>query len=46
MDFALPEIGDGVYEAELTAWAVHVGDVHSGGGEHGEQLALRSAGAI
>ncbi len=27
MDFALPEIGEGVYEAELTAWQVKVGDV-------------------
>jgi pyruvate/2-oxoglutarate dehydrogenase complex dihydrolipoamide acyltransferase (E2) component len=27
MDFALPEIGEGVYEAELTAWSVKVGDV-------------------
>ena len=26
MDFALPEIGEGVYEAELTAWSVKVGD--------------------
>ncbi len=27
MDFALPEIGEGVYEAELTAWLVQAGDV-------------------
>jgi pyruvate dehydrogenase E2 component (dihydrolipoamide acetyltransferase)/2-oxoisovalerate dehydrogenase E2 component (dihydrolipoyl transacylase) len=27
MDFALPEIGEGVYEAELTAWLVKPGDV-------------------
>jgi 2-oxoisovalerate dehydrogenase E2 component (dihydrolipoyl transacylase) len=27
MDFALPEIGEGVYEAELTAWSVGIGDV-------------------
>ncbi len=26
MDFALPEIGEGVYEAELTAWLVKPGD--------------------
>jgi 2-oxoisovalerate dehydrogenase E2 component (dihydrolipoyl transacylase) len=26
MDFALPEIGEGVYEAELIAWSVNVGD--------------------
>ena len=26
MDFALPEIGEGVYEAELTAWLVKAGD--------------------
>jgi len=26
MDFSLPEIGEGVYEAELTAWRVKVGD--------------------
>ncbi len=26
MDFALPEIGEGVYEAELIAWSVKVGD--------------------
>ncbi len=27
MDFALPEIGEGVYEAELISWAVKPGDV-------------------
>ncbi len=27
MDFALPEIGEGVYEAEVVAWAVKPGDV-------------------
>jgi pyruvate dehydrogenase E2 component (dihydrolipoamide acetyltransferase)/2-oxoisovalerate dehydrogenase E2 component (dihydrolipoyl transacylase) len=27
MDFQLPEIGEGVYEAELTAWLVKPGDV-------------------
>src|SRR5947207_9686878 len=27
MDFALPEIGEGVYEAELTGWLVKPGDV-------------------
>ena len=27
MDFALPEIGEGVYEAELIAWLVKPGDV-------------------
>ena len=27
MDFTLPEIGEGVYEAELTAWLVEPGDV-------------------
>src|SRR5580693_6669960 len=26
MDFALPEIGEGVYEAELTQWLVKPGD--------------------
>jgi pyruvate dehydrogenase E2 component (dihydrolipoamide acetyltransferase)/2-oxoisovalerate dehydrogenase E2 component (dihydrolipoyl transacylase) len=26
MDFALPELGEGVYEAELVAWLVKVGD--------------------
>jgi pyruvate dehydrogenase E2 component (dihydrolipoamide acetyltransferase)/2-oxoisovalerate dehydrogenase E2 component (dihydrolipoyl transacylase) len=26
MDFQLPELGEGVYEAELTAWQVRVGD--------------------
>jgi pyruvate dehydrogenase E2 component (dihydrolipoamide acetyltransferase)/2-oxoisovalerate dehydrogenase E2 component (dihydrolipoyl transacylase) len=26
MDFALPEIGEGVYEAELVSWLVNVGD--------------------
>jgi pyruvate dehydrogenase E2 component (dihydrolipoamide acetyltransferase)/2-oxoisovalerate dehydrogenase E2 component (dihydrolipoyl transacylase) len=26
MDFSLPEIGEGVYEAELTAWRVKAGD--------------------
>jgi pyruvate dehydrogenase E2 component (dihydrolipoamide acetyltransferase)/2-oxoisovalerate dehydrogenase E2 component (dihydrolipoyl transacylase) len=26
MDFALPELGEGVYEAELTAWLVKPGD--------------------
>ena len=26
MDFALPEIGEGVYEAEVIAWHVHAGD--------------------
>ncbi len=26
MDFALPEIGEGVYEAELVAWLVKPGD--------------------
>src|SRR5437868_15481238 len=26
MDFALPEIGEGVYEAELTQWLVRPGD--------------------
>ncbi len=26
MDFALPEIGEGVYEAELIAWSVKAGD--------------------
>jgi pyruvate dehydrogenase E2 component (dihydrolipoamide acetyltransferase)/2-oxoisovalerate dehydrogenase E2 component (dihydrolipoyl transacylase) len=27
MDFRLPELGEGVYEAELVAWKVKVGDV-------------------
>jgi pyruvate dehydrogenase E2 component (dihydrolipoamide acetyltransferase)/2-oxoisovalerate dehydrogenase E2 component (dihydrolipoyl transacylase) len=26
MEFRLPELGEGVYEAELVAWLVHVGD--------------------
>ena len=26
MDFALPEVGEGVYEAELIAWSVQPGD--------------------
>src|SRR6266478_6007044 len=26
MDFRLPELGEGVYEAELVAWSVKVGD--------------------
>ncbi len=26
MDFRLPELGEGVYEAELVAWLVRAGD--------------------
>ena len=31
MEFQLPELGEGVYEAELVQWLVHVGDeIHHG----------------
>ena len=31
MDFQLPELGEGVYEAELVEWFVHPGQVVSQG---------------
>ena len=34
MDFKLPELGEGVYEAELLSWSVKVGD----NVKHGQSL--------
>ena len=51
MDFSLPEIGEGVYEAELVRWLVAPGDTYArrrGGHDRGPgRLGMRhSANAV